>query len=150
MNSVMQVRPNRARRRLSLGPRSPLAAARQRLAGAQQDGSAGGRYVAAHLAALRAAAAVVAARAEPTTSARRKRPQSVWELLPRVEPALSEWAAFFAAGASKRAAAEAGLPCAVSPREADELLRDAETFLSLAESTLGVPGQPLLPLRTAG
>ena len=30
------------------------------------------------------------------------------------------------------------------------LLRDAETFLSLAEDALGVPGQPLLPLRSAG
>src|ERR1022692_2691292 len=50
----------------------------------------------------------------------------------------------------KRAAAEAGLPCAVSLREADDLLHDAETFLSLAENTLGVPGQTLLPLRTAG
>src|ERR1700733_927238 len=39
---------------------------------------------------------------------RPRKPQSVWELLPRVEPALCEWAAFFAAGASKRAAAEAG------------------------------------------
>src|SRR6185312_15693347 len=103
-----------------------------------------------HLAALRAAAAVVAARAEPSTSTRRKRPQSVWVLLPRVEPALAEWAAFFAAGASKRAAAEAGLPAAASGHEADDLLRDAETFVSLAESTLGVPsGQTLLPLRTA-
>jgi hypothetical protein len=127
-----------------------LSSARQGLAGAEDEGSAGGRYVAAHLAALRAAAAVVAARAEPATSTRRKRPQSVWELLPRVEPALSEWAAFFAAGAGKRAAAEAGLPCAVTLREADDLLRDAETFLSLAESTLGVPGQAVLPLRTAG
>jgi len=67
-----------------------------------------------------------------------------------VEPALSEWAAFFAAGEAKRAAAEAGLPRAVSPREADDLLRDAETFLSLAENALGVPSQPLLPLLTAG
>jgi len=83
-------------------------------------------------------------------SARRRRPLSVWELLPKVEPALSEWAAFFAAGAAKRAAAEAGLPRAVSPREADDLLRDAETFLSLAENALGVPSQPLLPLLTAG
>ena len=81
---------------------------------------------------------------------RRKAPRSVWELLPRVEPALAEWAAFFAAGAGKRAAAEAGLPRAVSVREADDLLRDAETFLSLAEDALGVPGQPLLPLRSAG
>jgi hypothetical protein len=106
--------------------------------------------VSAHLAALRAAAAIVAARAEPGTSTRRRRPLSVWELLPKVEPALAEWAAFFAAGAGKRAAAEAGLPRAVSAREADDLLRDAETFLSLAESALGVPGQPLLPLRSAG
>jgi hypothetical protein len=67
-----------------------------------------------------------------------------------VEPALAEWAAFFAAGAGKRAAAEAGLPRAVTAREADDLLRDAETFLALAEKALGVPGQPLLPLRSAG
>jgi len=94
-----------------------------------------------------AAAAIVAARAEPAP--RRKRPLSVWELLPRVEPTLSEWAAFFAAGAGKRAAAEAGLPRAVSAREADDLLRDAATFVSLAESALGAPGQPLLPLSAA-
>ncbi len=67
-----------------------------------------------------------------------------------MEPALAEWAAFFAAGARKRAAAEAGLPKAVSAHEADDLLRDAETFLSLAEEALGVPAQPLLPLRSAG
>jgi hypothetical protein len=150
MNSVLQVRPDRPRCRVAPSALALLSSARQGLAGAEDEGSAGGRYVAAHLAALRAAAAVVAARAEPATSTRRKRPQSVWELLPRVEPALSEWAAFFAAGAGKRAAAEAGLPCAVTLREADDLLRDAETFLSLAESTLGVPGQAVLPLRTAG
>jgi hypothetical protein len=74
----------------------------------------------------------------------------VWELLPQVEPALTEWAAFFAAGAGKRAAAEAGLPRAASAREADDLLRDAETFLSLAETALGVEVQSPLPLRPAG
>ena len=67
-----------------------------------------------------------------------------------MEPALSEWAAFFAAGAGKRAAAEAGLPRAVTAREADDLLRDAGTFLSLAEEALGLPSQSLLPLRPAG
>jgi hypothetical protein len=67
-----------------------------------------------------------------------------------VEPALAEWAAFFAAGAGKRAAAEAGLSRAVTASEADDLLRDAETFLSLAEEVLGVPTSPLLPLRSAG
>ena len=103
--------------------------------------------MAAHLAALRAAAAVVAARAEPGSTGRRRKPQSVWELLPRVEPALCEWAAFFAAGAGKRAAAEAGLSRAVSAREADDLLRDAGTFVGLAESALGIPAQEVLPLR---
>ena len=106
--------------------------------------------MAAHLAALRAAAAVVAAKADPGATTRRRKPLSVWELLPKVAPALSEWAAYFAAGAAKRAAAEAGLPRAVSAREADDLLRDAEVFLSLAEDALGVAAQPLLPLLTAG
>ena len=140
----------RPRARVAPSALALLESARYGLAAAEGEVSAGGRYVSAHLAALRAAAAVVAARADPGTSTRRRKPLSVWELLPKVEPALSEWAAFFAAGAAKRAAAEAGLPRAVSPREADELLRDAETFLSLAESALGVPSQQLLPLLTAG
>jgi hypothetical protein len=127
-----------------------LQSARQGLAEAAEEDSAGSRYVAAHLAALRAAAAIVAARPDAGTGPRRKGPKSVWELLPRVEPALSEWAAFFAAGARKRAAAEAGLARAVSAAEADDLLRDAETFLSLAEDALGVTVQPVLPLRSVG
>ncbi len=150
MSTIAQAGPDRPRCRVAPSALALLESARHGLLAAEGEVSAGGRYVSAHLAALRAAAAVVAARAEPGATTRRKRPQSVWELLPRVEPALCEWAAFFAAGAGKRAAAEAGLPRAVSLREADDLLRDAETFVSLAESTLGVPAQPLLPLRTAG
>jgi len=140
----------RPRARVAPSALALLESARYGLAAAEGEVSAGARYVSAHLAALRAAAAIVAARADPGTSTRRRKPLSVWELLPKVEPALSEWAAFFAAGAAKRAAAEAGLPRAVMPREADELLRDAETFLSLAENALGVPSQQLLPLLTAG
>jgi|ERR1035438_1058446 SAV_6107-like HEPN len=127
---------------------SMLQSARRGLAEAADESAPGARYVTAHLAALRAAAAVVAARGEPRS--RRRKPHSVWELLPQVEPALTEWAAFFAAGAGKRAAAEAGLPRAASAREADDLLRDAETFLSLAETALGVEVQSPLPLRPAG
>jgi len=152
MNAIAQVRPEGERRvapsRVAPSALALLESARQGLAASECDSSAAGRFVGAHLAALRAAAAMVAARAEPP-SVRRRRPQSVWELLPRVEPTLSEWAAFFAAGAGKRAAAEAGLPRAVSIREADELLRDAATFVSLAESALGVPAQSLLPLPAA-
>lgn len=142
------MRPDRLRCRVAPSALALLESARQGLAAAECDPSSGGRYVGAHLAALRAAAAMVAARAEPA-SPRKKRPQSVWEMLPRVEPTLSEWAAFFAAGAGKRAAAEAGLPRAVTPREADELLRDAATFVSLVEAALGVPAQSLLPLPVA-
>ena len=127
---------------------SMLQSARRGLDEAGDETAPGARYVMAHLAALRAAAAVVAARGEPKP--RRRKPHSVWELLSEVEPALTEWAAYFAAGAGKRAAAEAGLPRAASAREADDLLRDAEIFLSLAETALGVEVQSPLPLRPAG
>jgi len=120
--------------------------ARLGLAEAETETDAGTRYIGAHLAALRAAAAIVAARGEPGTGSRRRKPRSVWELLPQVEPALAEWAAFFAASAAKRAAAEAGLPRAASAREADDLLRDAATFLSVAERALGLDSEPMLPL----
>jgi hypothetical protein len=123
---------------------SLLRTARQGLAEAESEGDPATRYISAHLAALRAAAAIVAARGEPGT--RRRRPRSVWELLPQVEPALAEWAAFFAASAAKRAAAEAGLPRAASAREADDLLRDASTFVAVAEQALGLAGEPMLPL----
>ena len=150
MDPRSQVRPGRARCRVAPAVLALLQSARLGLAEAADEGGAGSRYVAAHLAALRAAAAIVAARPDAGTGPRRKGPKSVWELLPRVEPALSEWAAFFAAGARKRAAAEAGLARAVSAAEADDLLRDAETFLSLAEDALGVTVQPVLPLRSVG
>ena len=107
------------------------------------------RYATAHLAALRTAAAVLAARTHPDSarsSRRRSGPRNAWELLARAAPELAEWAAFFAAGAGKRAAAEAGAAGAVSDREADDLLRDVETFLALAATTLGVPDQPVLPM----
>lgn len=149
-NVIRPAHSGRARCRVAPSALALLESARAGLAEAEEAADPGGRYVAAHLAALRAAAAVVTARAEPGRGRRRSAPRSVWELLPRVEPALAEWAAFFAAGAGKRAAAEAGISRSVSVSEADGLLRDAGTFLSLAESVLGVSAVPLLPLRTAG
>lgn len=112
------------------------------LADAAVATTAAERYAAAHLAALRAAAAVLASRARPALV--RRRPSSVWVLLPAVAPELTEWSEFFAAGAAKRAAAEAGLLRAVTPREADDLLRDAASFLALVETTLGFTHQPAL------
>lgn len=102
------------------------------------------RYAAAHRGALHAAAAVLAARARPVADPRRRGPRSAWVLLAGVAPELGEWARFFAAGAGKRAAAEAGLTRVVSAREADDLLRDAAAFLALAETTLGLDPRPAL------
>jgi hypothetical protein len=124
---------------------SLLRASRASLAEAECAANPCVRYAAAHLAALRAAAAVVAARAEPSDEFRR-RPRSVWVLLVKVAPALREWATFFAEGARKRAAAEAGLSRVVTAREADDVLRDAERFVALVEATLDLPYQPPLSL----
>ncbi len=133
-------------------PRRPAAAAGALLAAARRGlieaaglPAPGERYAAAHLAALRTAAAVLAARAQPETAPpRRRRPTSAWVLLTAVAPELGEWAAFFAAGAAKRAAAEAGLTGVVTTREADDLVRDVETFLAVVDTTLGLPHQPVL------
>lgn len=91
------------------------------------------RYVAAHLAALRAAAAILAVRPRST---RPQRQASAWTLLAKAVPELSEWAAFFAAGAGKRRAAEAGIARSVTAREADDLVRQAAAFLDLVEQQL--------------
>lgn len=96
------------------------------------------RYATAHLAALRAAAAVLAARAEPAPGVRRSRPTSAWTLLAQVAPELSDWAAFFVAGCTKRAAAEAGIPRVVTAAEADALVRSAADFVNVVETALGV------------
>ncbi|HEY3528408.1 MAG TPA: SAV_6107 family HEPN domain-containing protein [Nocardioides sp.] len=97
------------------------------------------RYACAHVAALRAAAALLAARARPAPARGRRRPQkNAWVLLAEVAPELAEWATFFAAGAAKRAAAEAGSTRAVTEREADDLVRDADRFLAVVEQALGL------------
>jgi hypothetical protein len=98
------------------------------------------RYATAHLGALRAAAAVLAARTRPESG--RRRPRSAWVLLEQVAPELGEWAAFFAAGAAKRAAAEAGLSRAVTEREADDLVRDVGGFLAVVEHCLATLSEP--------
>ena len=67
------------------------------------------------------------------------RRRDVWQLLAEVAPELEEWAAFFASCSRTRAAAEAGISRAVTRRDADDLLRQAEQFVD------GV--RDLLPLR---
>ncbi|MFX0594596.1 SAV_6107 family HEPN domain-containing protein [Melissospora conviva] len=124
-------------------PAQLLVIARNGLAEAARTQPDGLRYAAAHLAALRAAAALLAARARPVP-ARRSKVTSVWDLLVLVAPELGEWAAFFATAAVKRAAAEAGIPRVVTAREADDLLRAAEDFVTLVEQALGAVHQPAL------
>ncbi len=129
-----------------------LLLAQQGLDDAASTPAPGQRYALAHLAALRGAAAVLACRARPAvapaagntgggpTGGRRGRPTSAWVLLSAHAPELAEWAAFFAAGARKRAAAEAGLVGVVTPREADDLLRDATSFLAVVQGALAPAG----------
>lgn len=95
------------------------------------------RYAAAHLAALRTAAAVLAVRGRPEPTARRRaKIRSAWEVLPEIAPELTEWSALFAAGASRRARAEAGIRGAAGTRDADDLIRDVAMFLRLVERML--------------
>ncbi|GAB3436518.1 hypothetical protein GCM10027517_06730 [Phycicoccus ginsengisoli] len=86
------------------------------------------RHRQAQLAALRAAAAVVAARTSPGGPAG---PRSLWELVPSVAPELAEWAGFFELVAAR--------PGPHTAREADDLLRQSETFLELVCRALGLP-----------
>ena len=130
-----------------------------------RTGDVGERYVEAHLGALRAAAALLAARSLPGSvgappapgrtiraavlrsgaGSSRSRPRSVWELLPRVAPELTEWSAFFAASARRRAAVERGSQ--IVARESDDLLRQAEIFLEIVQDLLGLPrAEPLAPM----
>ncbi len=107
------------------------------------------RFACAHVAALRAAAALISARARPEP-VRGRRQKNAWVLLAELRPDLAEWARFFAAGAAKRAAAEAGSVRAVTEREADDLVRDADRFLAVVEESLGLlPHAGLPPTRAA-
>jgi hypothetical protein len=116
-------------------PLELLGLARRGLAEARSIEAYGHSYAAAHLAALRAAAAVLAARARPAPVGRR-RITSVWVLLTMVAPELGDWAAFFAAGAAKRSAAESGI-AVVTAEEADHLIFHAARFIEVVQETLG-------------
>ncbi|MFL6105379.1 MAG: SAV_6107 family HEPN domain-containing protein [Marmoricola sp.] len=101
------------------------------------------RYALAHVSALRATAALLAAKAQPMPVARRRQ-KNAWVLLTEVAPEFQEWALFFSSGAQKRSAAEAGSRRAVTEREADDLVRDADRFLALVETSLGLTEHPAI------
>ncbi|MEV6206896.1 SAV_6107 family HEPN domain-containing protein [Kitasatospora sp. NPDC051914] len=110
------------------------------------------RYATAHLAALRTTAAVLAVRGRPDRNPRRRQAiRSAWELLPQVAPELAEWASYFAAGASRRAAAEAGIRSAAGARDADDLIRNTGLYLRIVERLLDLhPSLPQQPLPLGG
>ncbi|WP_404383232.1 hypothetical protein LL946_18175 [Knoellia locipacati] len=112
-----------------------LEQSRQCLAEAYAAELAAARFVASQDAAMRAAASLVAKQG-------RTGPQDLWPLLARHAPELGEWADFFALAAVRRH--EVGSrSLRVSVREADDLLRAAETFVGVVTSALGMPsGQP--------
>jgi hypothetical protein len=91
------------------------------------------RYRQSRLGAMRAAAALVSARSR---DARTSGPQSLWDLVPAAAPELTEWAEFFAVATTR--AGQSGR-AAVTAREADDLLRQAETFIGLVCRSLGLP-----------
>lgn len=121
--------------------RELLERSRDTLVGACRTTDASERYIDAHLGALRAGAALLARFSPPPT--RRAKPQNVWQALPVVLPELAEWAQFFAGAASVRA--QIGRGGYVGTRQADDMLRQAEMFLEIAQDRLGVPITVPLP-----
>ena len=72
---------------------------------------------------------------------RRQRPRPT---LPTLAPELTEWAGFFAVAAGERVAIERE-GRSVTARAADDLVRQAETFVGIVQDLLGVPPVVALP-----
>ncbi|PRY62624.1 hypothetical protein BCF74_10460 [Knoellia remsis] len=97
------------------------------------------RFVAALDAAMRAAAAHVAGRPATRRGGARRARRDLWPLLAADAPQLREWAEHFALAAVRREEIETRRTH-VTVREADDLLRAAETFVDVVAATLGMPG----------
>lgn len=117
------------------------------LVAAQLATDPGEQFVHAHLAALRAGAALLQVTGRP---ARRPAPRTVWDMVSAVAPELGEWTAFFADGASARAAVESGRGT-VDTARAERTLRAAEDFQDALRAVLDPDGgaQDALALRAS-
>lgn len=111
------------------------------------------RYLQAHLAALRAAAALVGSRAErgprdprdphsPHDGSGVPTRRGLWTALAVAFPELGEWASYFAATGRRSRRVVRGEPTPISPRDADDLVRAAQTFLALVTGRLGAARDP--------
>lgn len=123
--------PSGGRRRCPI-VRAELQRARSAIIEAELAARPSDRYLAAHRAALRIAAVILAARANPALPGP-SRPRNAWEVLAEVAPEYGEWAAFFAATQPKWDAVQAGATSIITAREADDMVVDANAFLSLVE-----------------
>jgi SAV_6107-like HEPN len=141
MSANSQGHPNQTISKVTPAVLPLLQSARHELATAKCATTTASKYAAAYLAALYAAAALVAARSEPRVAGSRKRPSNVWELLPTVESAFSGWAAYFTDHTHYRATGRGEHFYAISSREANKLLDDAEAFVALAEDALHIMAQ---------
>ena len=127
------------------GPHSPspaslradLQRAHAAIAEAELAANPSERFLAAHLAALRVAAIILRVRAGSTPGRQPGRPRNAWRLVAEVAPEFAEWAAYFAATEAKRDAVRSGEATIVTPREADDLVRDARSFLLVVERSFG-------------
>lgn len=124
-----------------------LEQSRQCLAEAYAAELAAARYLTSQDAAMRAAAALVAGR-RPHGRRSSVMYQDLWPLLASQAPELGEWADFFALAAVRREQIESRT-ARVSVREADDLLRAAETFVEAVTITLGMPRGARAALRLA-
>lgn len=97
-------------------------------------------HLAAHLAALRAAAGLLAWKAPRSLGSK---PRSAWVTLAQHAPELGEWAAFFTESGRRSRAVSAGI-LVPAAREADDLVRQAETFLQIVLEHAGLA--PLAPV----
>lgn len=116
----------------SVTPASDLRRARAALLAAELADSVSEKYVTAHRAALQGAAAVFRLRGRGVR--RLGQPVQMWHLLAVLAPELGEWAGFFELLHPRVAAVSAG--ARVGQRQADDLLRDAETFLDDVDAML--------------
>ncbi len=128
----VEVAPHEKAPDLPAGVAALLVRAAESLGKARRSEGGADRYVAAHLAALRAATAVVVARRAPRGN---RRTASVWSLLTAAAPELRGWADFFAAGTDRRVVAEFG-GRSVPVDEADRLVERVADFLDVVHRSL--------------
>ncbi|UFU05136.1 SAV_6107 family HEPN domain-containing protein [Ruania halotolerans] len=111
----------------------------------EADGDPRETFVHAHMAALRAGAAVLALHPAPLPSRRRRSVRSVWEQLAECGTQWESWAAYFAQGASIRAAIETDRDVTLTPDRVEEAVAAAADFVAIVTRT----AQESLPMTGA-